>query len=79
MGMTMSKTIKIRIPVAVDPQGRWYAYGWNSGKHDGPRNHDELLEVTDMDQIGPNEALFWITAELPVPEAQEVAAEVESV
>lgn len=21
------KTVKIRIPVAVDPQGRWYAYG----------------------------------------------------
>jgi hypothetical protein len=72
MEMMMARTVKVRIPVALDPQGRWYAYG----TQEGPRNHDELLEVTDIDSVGPNEALFWITAELPVPEVEEVAGDV---
>lgn len=71
----MTKTVKVRIAVAVDPQGRWYAQG--SGELlTGllyPKNHDELLETVDVDQCGPNEALFWITAELPVPQIEEVA------
>jgi hypothetical protein len=70
----MAKTVKVRIPVAVDAQGRWYAYGTNNG----PLNHDELLEVTDFDVVGPNEALFWVTAELTVPEVEEVTGEVQT-
>lgn len=70
----MAKTVKIRIPIAIDHKGRWYAYGWSTGDATGPRNHDELLEVTDLDQVGPSETLYWITAELPVPEISEVAA-----
>lgn len=69
----MPKTVKVRIPVAVDPQGRWYAHGYPT-----IRNHDELLETTDFDTIGPNEALYWITAELAVPEVAEVAGVVET-
>lgn len=65
------KRIIIRVAVAVDPKGRWYAYGTNTG----PNNHDELLEVTDFDVVGPNEALFWVTAELAIPEVSEVAGE----
>lgn len=72
----MSRTVKIRIPVAIDPRGRWYAYGWSTGDNHGPRNHDELLEVTDSAQVGPSESLFWITAELPIPEIREVEAEI---
>jgi hypothetical protein len=68
----MARTVKVRIAVAVDPKGRWYAHGTDNF----PNNHDELLEVVDIDQCGPNEALFWITAELPVPEIQEVAGEI---
>ncbi len=67
------KTVKVRIAVAVDPKGRWYAMGTPSL----PRNHDELLETVDMDQCGPNEALFWVTAELPIPEVLEVEGEVQ--
>lgn len=65
------KTVKVRIAVAVDPKGRWYAMGAPGF----PRNHGELLETVDMDQCGPNEALFWVTAELPIPEVQEVEGE----
>lgn len=74
----MSKMVKVRIPIAVDHLGRWYAYGWRSSTDQGPNNHDQLLEVTDTDTIGPNEALFWITAELPVPEKKEIAGDVEA-
>jgi len=70
------RTVKVKIPVAVDPSGRWYAYGWSTGEHSGPHNHDELLEVTDTEQIGPNEALYWVMAELIVPEVTHVAGEV---
>lgn len=69
----MPRTIKVRIPVAVDPKGRWYAYGTATY----PNNHGELLEVTDFDVVGPNEALYWVTAELAVPEITDVAGEVE--
>jgi hypothetical protein len=70
----MARTIRIRIPVAVDPQGRWYAYGYP-----GLKDHNELLETTDFDQIGPNEALYWVTAEVAIPEIVETAGEVEEV
>jgi len=71
----MTKTVKVKIAVAVDPKGRWYAQG-SGDTATGfvyPMNHDELLETVDIDQCGPNEALFWITAELPVPAIEEVA------
>ena len=72
------KTVKVRIPVAVDPQGRWHAYGWDAGDGaSGPKTHDELLELTDYDSIGPSEALFWVTAELAIPEVSEVEGEVQ--
>lgn len=67
------KTVKVKIAVAVDPKGRWYAMG----TPEFPLNHDELLETVDIDQCGPNEALFWVTAELPIPEVQELAGEVQ--
>lgn len=70
------QTVKVRIPIAVDARGRWYAYGWGTEETTGPKNHDELLEVTSIDQVGPNERLFWIVAELPVPKVEMVFAEV---
>ena len=69
------RMVRIRVAAAVDPQGRWYVYG--CGTADGTNhiaNHDQLLETSDYDIIGPSEALYWLTAELPVPEPQEVAA-----
>lgn len=70
----MGATIKVRIAIAVDPQGRWYAYGSGTREKNYIENHDHLLETTDYDTIGPSEALFWLTAELPIPEVKEIAA-----
>lgn len=72
------RTVKVRIAVAVDPKGRWYGHGQGGENQlSFPMNHDELLETVDMEECGPNEALFWLTAELPVPEVTEVAAKME--
>jgi hypothetical protein len=73
----MSKTVKVRIPVAVDPRGRYVGYGWGGGDLVGPDGHAEALDAFDYDTIGPQEAHYWITAELPIPEVGEVEAEVE--
>ncbi|WLA80254.1 hypothetical protein [Bradyrhizobium elkanii] len=60
------RTVRVRIAVAVDPKGRWYAQGSGEG-HEllYPTNHDQLLETR----------LFWLTAELLVPQIETVAAE----
>lgn len=71
------KTVKVRIPVVVDQQGRFYAYGWSGSG--SPTKLDHLLELTDHDTIGPGEVLHWVSAELPVPESVEVEAVVETV
>lgn len=71
------RTIKVRIPVAVDPQGRYYAYIIGGDESAGPDNLKDLLDCTDMSVIGPGEVLYWLTAELPVPTATEVSATVE--
>jgi hypothetical protein len=70
-------TIKVRIAVAVDPQGRWYCYGSGDREKNYIENHDQLLETTTFDTIGPSESLYWLTAELPVPEPQEITAVIE--
>jgi hypothetical protein len=69
------RTVKVKIAVAVDPQGRWYAHGSGGKDFQFPENHDELLETVDTDQCGPNEKLYWITAELIVPQIETVAGE----
>ena len=67
----MSRTVTVRIAVAVSPAGSWSAHGG--------------IDITDrqaMDDacecLDQGEARFWLTAELPVPESAEVAATVEA-
>lgn len=68
----MSKTVKVRIAVAVDPTGCWNSAGGGSlSDSDAMEFAAEVLET--------GEAHFWLTAELPVPEVTEVAATVEHV
>ena len=63
------KTVKVRIAVAVDPEGDWDARG-ESGQQD-VRTLRALAYNSNLDRV------YWLTAELPVPEAQEIAATVE--
>jgi hypothetical protein len=61
--------VQVRIAVAVDPKGRWNAMGWSEAKGDDAM--DSAIEI-----VGDGEARYWLTATLPVPEAQTVRAEV---
>ncbi len=64
------KTVTVKIAVAVDHNGHWYACGWPDG------NEKEMMEVT-LDSIDEGEARYWLTATLVVPEAVLVHATVE--
>lgn len=66
----MSKKVKVRVAVAVAPDGSWYAVGY-SGAHEDA----ELMDAAtfDMDS-GYNEC--FLEAELDIPEPVTVQAEV---
>lgn len=61
------KTVKVRIAVAVDPKGAWNASGWS-----GATNKVAMDCAVDVVESG--EARYWLEAELPIPEPQEVQA-----
>lgn len=69
----MSKTVKVRIAVAVDRLGNWNSCGWPATAKD----HEGDMMALSCETVEPGEARFWITAELPIPEVKEVAGEVE--
>lgn len=71
----MSKRVKVRVAVAVDPSGNWAAYGF-SRTDDSPADKEAWEVVLDIVEDG--EARYWVTAELPVPEMVETAGAVES-
>ncbi len=71
----MAKTLKVRIPAVVSPDGKWAAYGYPMTDP----SWSMIEEVADNGDYGDYERSyqrFWITAELPVPEPQEVAGDV---
>ena len=67
----MTKTVKVRVAVAVSELGMWSASGYTGGT-DGAARKD-ATEWLD----GYHGAVYWLTAELSIPEPQEVAADVE--
>ena len=56
--------VKIRIAVAVDPKGGWYATGWR-GATDA-----EMLDAC-VDATEPGEARYWINTEVEIPVVEE--------
>ncbi len=66
------KTVKVRLPVAVDSEGVWCGYGAKT-------QTDKDTSSFVISQVGPVYQLQWITAELPIPSIPEVAGEVEEV
>lgn len=65
----MTRTVKIRIAVAVDPSGDWYALGYPE-----PSDH---IHGDCSEALQEGESRYWVTAELAVPEVAEVAGQVE--
>ncbi len=65
-------SVKVRIAVAVDNDGDWYAVGWLDAEEGGSAKgyaEDELAKKAAH--------YFWVTAELPIPEPVEVEGTVE--
>lgn len=62
--------INVRIAVAVDPDGKWNAVGFN-----GSDDADKMMLATEV--VSAGEARYWLTATLDVPEAREIEANVE--
>jgi len=68
-------TVKVRIAVAVDPEGAWSAIGWRGCRYDSVR--DVLGESSMLDALDPGEQYCWVTAEVPVPAVLDIAGVVE--
>jgi len=66
----VAKTVKVRIAVAVDKTGDWNAFGSK-----GSAAHDAMSIAVEMVEDG--EVRYWVTAELPIPDAADVKGEVE--
>lgn len=70
--MSKRETVRVRIAVAVDEEGRWNAAGWRSTNSDSLMQ-DIAVEGMDSDSII---ALHWIEANIPLPIAEVIEGEV---
>lgn len=70
--------VKVKIAVAVTGAGKWSSCGYQS---DEQRDEPDMigLAMDGLDTDVGGEAVYWLTAELDVPEAQSVEAAVERV
>ncbi len=59
------KSVRVRIPVAVDPKGSWIARGYTGQDPDG--TFDEMPSL-----LGMGEAHYFVEATLAIPEAKTV-------
>jgi hypothetical protein len=64
----MTKMIKCRIALAVDPSGGWSAAGHNVERE--PAKWEKFDYI--LDGIDDGEARYWIEVEVPVPETTTV-------
>lgn len=66
----MTKTVRVRMAVAVDEKGGWYAAGW-------PTDHEsDIVSYVDQTMCGFTD-WFWLEADIPIPEPQVIEAEVK--
>lgn len=73
--------VKVKIAVAVNGKGEWSSCGYQITDPRGEQR--DLKEMVGMALDGlsqeDGDAIYWLTAELDVPSAQEVPAQVEVV
>jgi hypothetical protein len=64
-------TIRVRIPLAVDCDGKWWTYGWHSAK-----KGDAESVICDMAEDFNHDTLTWkwLEADIEVPQQQVVKA-----
>ena len=64
----MSRTVRVRIAVAVDPTGDWSSAGWKSA--DPGKLHSYAVE-----DLEPGERRYWLEADLEIPEVTAMCVE----
>ncbi len=65
--MLLDRVVKVRIPVAVTPEGEWFAYGASKELVHGP---------TDYLGAHKHPTIVYVEADVPVPVAVTVAGAV---
>jgi hypothetical protein len=77
-----TRTVSVRIAVAIDPDGNWNASGWGKLGNDPSKNDKEAMGIA-VEILAEGESRFFFTAELPVPDVNrdtpEIPATVEPV
>lgn len=66
-----TKTIRVRIAIAISPDESWAAYGYWDAKTD-----KDIKEGLFFDGIADGEQIHWIEADVPVPFGQTIQGEV---
>lgn len=61
------KTVKVKIALAVDSDGKWNASGWSNP--DGTPNTTNSMDIA-VDGVAEGESRYWIELEVPVPEVK---------
>lgn len=64
------RTVRVRIAVAVQPDGGWNAAGWEDG------SDNEKLDAA-LQPMTNNAAHVWIEAEVPVPPEVTIEGQVK--
>lgn len=62
------RTVRVRIAVAVDAEGKWAASGWKDG---GDKCKDFIA-----DDLGDPYRIVWVEADVPLPAETTVKGEV---
>ena len=63
----MTQTVRVRIAVAVGPDGSWSACGWLRESTGQPADKDAMDIAVDATVDGG--ARYWVVATLPLPTA----------
>lgn len=60
-GMSETKIIRVRIAIAISPNGEWAAAGYSGAIKD-----DDIKDMVFIDALPDGERFHWIEADVPV-------------
>lgn len=66
------KTVKVKVAVSVDEEGRWCAAGWSETEG------ESAIQYT-IETLSAGEKSYILEAELELPEVKSIKAEVKTV
>lgn len=73
-GQKLTKTVKVRFPLAIDSDGKWWTYGYHSAQEG-----DAESVILDMSSDSLDTPVWkWIEAEVEVPQRQTIEASITS-